>query len=336
MPADEFAAIQAFVDELVGLPAARGTVMAANMVDSAALVEPRLIAEFLLACASTQRAHRPPLGADAVVAQVALAKRAMKDDYLRSGPASDRFDGQRIQLKTVLRTDSFFRFLVADRFKVPAGRIPVVIPPQPQDSQRAARRYQRRLARLLARPDWHRPGATLGKSFPDPINCWLTNDQFGTDPDAPAYGDDAASMARDELGLASQPNSRPYLLSISFPTGSLAAIPDVTATRPTFGDGGNARFVVMQGSARSGAFYAAGWGATAHLGKLDGAGEAVGVPECVASPLPLGALLPSLEVRYLGRAAPEGHHSADRFERYVLGDRTVADVKARLLALISR
>ena len=215
-------------------------------------------------------------------------------------------------VSNVLKCETFHRFLLSTKYKG-NDDLPEVLPLIPKASPSGEEEYRTILASITSRSDWLAPGAMLGRPFgrpfPTSANCWLSTDRFGPDDEAPNYGNDTATKARDELGLIDYAKDT-YLNQIRVPEAALTKLPNIKMARPVFSDCGSSRFMVRQQSTRATLYAEAGWGTAVHLGKVraDPMGNVTGAPERVAPPLPLNEI-DSFEVDLLGRVSACPDHT---------------------------
>jgi hypothetical protein len=161
---------------------------------------------------------------------------------------------------------------------------------------------------------------------------------FDPDTAKPAYPDDPATEARDQLGLIDYSDGS-FLLRLTLAASSLAALHTCEIARPTFSDLGSSRFQASQSSPRAGAYAARGWGATVHLGKFGDSGfrEATGAAERVSTSLPLSAL-DGVRVDFLGPVKGERgrtkHDNDDAFAVHLEAGRSSQDIRDVLLSLL--
>ena len=342
MIARDYDAVVRFLDSLRTTP--RGRALAVNMLDShkAGLCPTSNLRDFLVDCGRTlQEAQTRAVPADAVaiVEDVSSGHGVDKRTYLRQCRQSLFAPTDTHTLSNTLKTDTLWRFLVATRYKDPAtSGLPVVLPPIPVNSPSGTLEYRKRLAEVTSDPAWYEPAATIGRPLPHPSNCWLTSDLFDPDTAAPKYPDDAATEARDQLGLIDYSDGT-FLLRLTLAPSSLGALHGCEIARPTFSDLGNSRFQASQSSPRAAAYAARGWGATVHLGKFRaGLGEATGAAERVSTSLPLSALH-SLRVDFLGPVKGERgrtkHDDDDAFAAHLEAGRSSQEIRDALLSLLT-
>lgn len=314
--------ITAFLTRLCETP--RGAVLAVSMLESAH-ASPAwavMLREFLRDCAAAYDPQRPPAHCVDIVVEVSVGEGTARRSYLRHDRQPCVEADGRHMVSNVVKTETFRQFVLSDSYKSDAA-LPEVLPPRPLPTPEALDAYAELLAELVSAGGWCGEKATLGR--PPHSNCWLSTDRFGADADSPSYQEEA-TRARDELGLADYRQGA-CLIRFQIPESALAGLPDLELARPAFADLGNSRFRVVQHSGRAQQFARAGWGATVHLGKLRSRhADLTGVPERVASPVPLGRI-PQVEVRFLGRVSTHPHDRPDEladedFLAWVLATRT--------------
>jgi len=313
--------------------------MAVNMYESWAsnLVSANILSSFLHDCARTHEAS-PGTDTLTIVEDVSCGYGAASKSYLRQCRQGQFPSVDMERLSNTMNTVNFHSFLLDDKYKSGGGGLPVVLPKIPVHSPSGLRDYQARLSQVTADPVWKNPGATIGRPLPHPSNCWITTDQFGEDPNAPTYPDDAATEARDKLGLIDTASGS-FLLRLSFLASSTTKVPDNEFVRPTFSDLGNSRFRVSQSSSRATMFAKQGWGATVHLGMLGyiNHNESTGASERVSSALPLD-ILESLTVELLGRVANDRgtgvHDNDDAYAKELEAGQTTTAIKNNLLSIL--
>jgi hypothetical protein len=320
----------------------RGRAMTVNMLDSHShgLFSISNLRDFLVDCARTYESRTgSSANVASIVEDVSCGHGIGMRSYLRQFP-QPMFSATDPQLlANTLKTESFSRFLVDPRYKSASSGLPVALPATPINSPNAILEYESRLAELTSDPAWFSPTATIGRPLPYPSNCWITSNLFGAGRDAPSYGSDRATEARDELGLIDHREGT-FLLRLTFRASSVAALSSCQIARPTFSDLGNSRFRVSQSSSRAAEYAAAGWGATVHLGKFGETTfpDATGVSERVSSSLPLSGLS-GLAVGFLGRV--EGDRGLlpkidddEAFAQNLELGRTTQEIREILLSII--
>lgn len=330
--------IAAFVDRLC--ESSRGLVIAVNMLDScehgANLSEVALLREFLADCALSDDPSQSAEHCLKVIADVSAGASPARRSYLRR--LRQQIAETTDLVTNVVKAETFHRFILSESAKMTNGLRGVLpLTPAPYDDDLAE--YEEIFTSLVARGDWYRSDATLGRPQSASSNCWLSTDRFGADDDAPAYNGDPATQARDELGLVDYERGS-CLIQFKIAEGALAVLAEVEVARPVFSDLGNSRFRVDQRSERAQRYAQAGWGATVHLGKLRGRRhtDMTGAPERVASPVPL-AKVAGVTARFLGRVTSRAYETSDRdpeieFRDWVLGSRTHDQVRAAVLQSI--
>lgn len=347
MTAAEHEAIARFLKalQLTG----RGRAMAINMLDSLHLpgIDLNWAREFLLECAETldRRRSAATAGTDDdgwhVIEDVAQGYGTRRKTHLRHCRQQAFSASDTNELSNSVSTRSFHDHMLNDGYKDATNRVRTVLPRAPIDDPSDIDKYRKRLAKVLSRPDWRKPGAAIGKPLPDPSNCWITSDQFQPLSDGPSYKTDLATQTRDELGLSHIPNGT-FLLRLSFSAANVAAMKSNENARPIFCDLGNARFRVHDPSKSAVAYAAEGWGTTFHLGKfvIQNDDNMTGRSERVSSALPL-AELPALQVELLGKVGntpgrPKNCNDGDEdFFKVLLSGRTESEIKERLAELLS-
>lgn len=266
---------------------------ASNMLDSCneGIFPPDALLDFLKECSQVQNGLSP-----IQIFEYVCMGSGSKSKYLRLCRQSPFGSSDPQTLSNTVNTTNFNRHLLNRRHKAPSVGAVFILPGKPTNSPSGIAEYEATLKHIMSNPDWYEPGASIGR-----VNCWVTTNEFGPDPDDPPYGSDHATQVRDALGLIDQVDGT-FLLRIRFPAAAVPLLTNFETARPTFSDLGGSRFRVSHGSPRASEYAKEGWGATVHLGKFGNKNftNSTGESERVLPSIPLSELK-SIDVHLLGR-----------------------------------